>query len=69
MQENDHGPVDGTSFRVTDVQEAGIDLLDGAERGVRPRLGRGHAVDVLGHLFSTSRISAPPRFPPPTAVT
>src|SRR6266478_7917764 len=24
------------------IQEAGIDLLDGAERGVRPRLGRGH---------------------------
>src|SRR5438105_14600994 len=41
VQKNDHGTIGGTDFSVTNIQEASIDLLDGAERGVRPRLGRG----------------------------
>ena len=41
VQKNDRRAVGGAGFGVADVQDAGIDLLQRAERGVRPRLDRG----------------------------
>src|SRR5207248_9870093 len=41
VEKNDHRTIGAADNRVTDIQEAGIDLLDGTERGGRPRLGRG----------------------------
>ena len=41
MQQNDRGAVSRTGFRVANVEEAGIDLFEGGERGVRPRFDCG----------------------------
>ena len=40
MQKNDRRTIGGTGFGVADVQDAGIDLLQRAERRVRSRLDR-----------------------------
>ena len=41
VQKNDRRAIGGTGFGVADIQDAGIDLLQRAERDVRPRLDRG----------------------------
>ena len=40
MQKNDGRPIGGAGFGVTDIQDAGIDLLQRSERRVRSRLDR-----------------------------
>jgi hypothetical protein len=40
VQKNDRGTIGGACFRVTDVEDAGVDLLQRRERGVRSRLDR-----------------------------
>jgi hypothetical protein len=41
MQQNDGGTVGGAGLGITDIEQAGIDLLQRAERGVRARLDLG----------------------------
>ena len=41
MQQKDYRAIGGAGFGVSDVQKAGVDLLQGRERGVRPRVDRG----------------------------
>ena len=41
MQQKSYRAVAGASLGVSDIQEAGVDLLQGRERGVRPRLDCG----------------------------
>ena len=41
VQKNDRGTIGGAGFGVADIQDAGIDLLQRAERRVRSRLDRG----------------------------
>ena len=41
VQKNDRRTIGGAGFSVSDVQDAGIDLLQRSERRVRPRLDRG----------------------------
>ncbi len=41
VQENDGRPIGGTCFRVPNVQDPGIDLLQRSERCVRPGFGPG----------------------------
>ena len=38
MQQKDYRAIGGAGFGVSDVQKAGVDLLQGRERGVRPGL-------------------------------
>jgi hypothetical protein len=40
VQKNNNGPVGRAGLSVADIQDAGIDLLQGSERGVCPRLDR-----------------------------
>ena len=40
VQKNDRGTIGGAGFGVSDIQQAGIDLLQRAERSVRSRLDR-----------------------------
>jgi hypothetical protein len=40
VQQNDCGTIGGAGFGISDIQDAGIDLLQRAERRVRPRLDR-----------------------------
>ena len=41
MQQEDRRTLGGAGFRISDIEEAGIDPLQGGERGVRPRRDRG----------------------------
>jgi hypothetical protein len=41
VQKNDRRPIGGASLGVTDIQGAGIDLLERGERGIRSRLDAG----------------------------
>jgi hypothetical protein len=42
VQEDDRWTISRTGFHISDIQKAGIDLLHGAKRRVRPVLDLGH---------------------------
>ena len=50
MQQKDCRAIGGAGFGVSDIEEAGVDLLQGRERGVRPRLDCGQVRFCRGGL-------------------